>query len=50
MLIREAMAIEKADIPHVPIHQQPLVWAAKKGIDMKQAPDNRLRLWYVRVE
>ncbi|MSP88853.1 MAG: ABC transporter substrate-binding protein [Alphaproteobacteria bacterium] len=49
-LIREAMVIEKADIPHVPIHQQPLVWAAKKGIDMKQAPDNRLRLWYVKVD
>lgn len=48
-LIREAMSIEKKDIAHIPIHQQPLVWAARKGVDLKQSPDNRLRLWYVTV-
>jgi peptide/nickel transport system substrate-binding protein len=48
-LIREAMQLEKADVAHVPLHQQPIVWASKKGIDMAQSPDNRLRLWYVKV-
>ena len=48
-LIREAMVLEKADIAHVPLHQQPIVWASKKGIEMAQSPDNRLRLWYVKV-
>jgi peptide/nickel transport system substrate-binding protein len=48
-LIREALQLEKDDIAHVPLHQQPIVWAAKKGIDLAQAPDNRLRLWYVTV-
>jgi peptide/nickel transport system substrate-binding protein len=33
----------------VPLHQQPITWAAKKGISMSQAPDNQLRLWLVRV-
>ncbi|MBM3570946.1 MAG: ABC transporter substrate-binding protein, partial [Alphaproteobacteria bacterium] len=48
-LIKQAMEVEKADIAHVPIHQQPLVWAAKRGVELKQSPDNRLRLWYVTV-
>jgi peptide/nickel transport system substrate-binding protein len=48
-LMREAFAIEKAEIAHIPLHQQPIPWAARRGIDMRQAPDNRLRLWLVRV-
>ena len=46
-MIRDALLIAKEDIAFIPLHQQPIVWAAKKGVDMKQAPDNRLRLWYV---
>jgi peptide/nickel transport system substrate-binding protein len=46
-MIREALMIAKDDVAFLPLHQQPIVWAAKKGVDMKQAPDNRLRLWYV---
>jgi peptide/nickel transport system substrate-binding protein len=48
-LIREALLLEKNDIGHVPLHQQPITWAAKKGIDMKQGPDNQLRLRLVTV-
>jgi peptide/nickel transport system substrate-binding protein len=33
----------------VPLHQQPITWAAKKGISMAQAPDNQLRLWLIKV-
>ena len=43
-------ALEKADIANIPLHQQPLTWASRKGVDMKQAPDNNFRLWLVRVE
>ena len=46
-MIRDALQIAKDDIAFIPLHQQPIVWASKKGIDLKQAPDNRLRLWYV---
>ena len=48
-LIREAMSLEKADVAHVPLHQQPIVWAGKKNLELPQSPDNRLRLWYVKV-
>ncbi|WP_019013657.1 ABC transporter substrate-binding protein [Elioraea tepidiphila] len=48
-LLREAFALEREDIAHVPLHQQPIVWASKKGIELAQAPDNRLRLWLVRM-
>jgi peptide/nickel transport system substrate-binding protein len=48
--IREALQIERAEIAHVPLFQQPIAWAARRGIDLRQAPDNRLRLWLVRVD
>ena len=48
--IREAFLLEKQDIGNIPLHQQPLVWASRRGIDMHQAPDNYLRLWLVKVK
>ena len=48
-LIRSALLLEKQDIGHIPLHQQPITWAAKKGIDMHQGPDNQLRLQLVTV-
>ncbi len=48
--IRDALAIERAEIAHVPLFQQPIAWASRRGIDLRQAPDNRLRLWLVKVE
>lgn len=48
--IREAFRLEKEDIGHIPLHQQPLTWAARRGISLHQAPDNSVRLWLVRVE
>lgn len=49
-LMREAFALEKADIGNIPLHQQPLTWASRRGIQMRQAPDNYFRLWLVRME
>jgi peptide/nickel transport system substrate-binding protein len=43
-LIRAALLLEKTDIGHIPLHQQPITWAAKQGIEMHQGPDNQLRL------
>jgi peptide/nickel transport system substrate-binding protein len=48
-LIREALMIEKREVAHVPLHQQPITWAARRGIELAPSPDNRLRLWLVRV-
>jgi len=49
-LITEAVTIERNDISHIPLHQQPVIWAAKKGIELHQSPDNQLRLWLVTVK
>ncbi len=48
--VEQAFSREKTDIGYIPLHQQPLTWAARKGIDLHQAPDNMLRLWLVRVD
>jgi peptide/nickel transport system substrate-binding protein len=47
--VHQAFALEKADIGNIPLHQQPLTWAARRGIELHQAPDNALRLWLVKV-
>ena len=47
-LIGEAVTIVRNDFVYVPLHQQPITWASKKGIDLKQSPDNQLRLWLVK--
>ena len=49
-MLRQAFALAREDISHIPLHQQPLTWASRRGIDMRQAPDNNFRLWLVRVE
>ncbi len=43
-LIGEAVAITRNDMVYLPLHQQPITWAAKKGVDLRQSPDNQLRL------
>jgi peptide/nickel transport system substrate-binding protein len=48
-LIGEAVAITRNDMVYLPLHQQPITWAAKKGVDLKQAPDNQLRIWLVTI-
>jgi len=48
-LIRQALLIEKTDIGHVPLHQQPITWAARRGIELHQSPDNQLRRRLVTV-
>ena len=48
--VHEAFSREKDDIGYIPLYQQPLTWAARKGIALHQAPDNTLRLWLVTVD
>lgn len=47
-LMQEAMRIAKKEVAMVPLHQQPLSWAARDNIDLVQSPDNKLRLWYIK--
>ncbi|MCW8176504.1 ABC transporter substrate-binding protein [Verminephrobacter aporrectodeae] len=48
-LIAEVVAIARNDFAYLPLHQQPVTWAARKGVDLRQGPDNQLRLWLVSV-
>src|SRR5215470_4461870 len=38
------------DYAYIPLHQQALVWAARKNIDLVQRADNSFPLWYVNVK
>ncbi|MFM0501738.1 ABC transporter substrate-binding protein [Paraburkholderia caffeinilytica] len=48
-LIAEAVAIERNDVAYIPLHQQPITWASRKGVELRQGPDNQMRLWLVTV-
>jgi peptide/nickel transport system substrate-binding protein len=49
-LLREALVMVKDDIAYIPLHQQQLVWAARKTIELVQQPDGSFPLRYVRVK
>ena len=47
-MIREAMKIHQDDIGHLPLHQQALAWAMKRGVTTVQLADNFMFLkWTV---
>ena len=46
-LLGGAESIVRSDVAYIPLHQQPITWAARKGVERKQSPDNQLRLWLV---
>ena len=43
-LIAEAMAMHAADIGHIPLHQQPVVWAMRQNVHVPVMPDDGVRL------
>lgn len=45
----EALMLAKADIAWLPLHQQPLSWASRDTVDLPQAPDDLVRLWYANI-
>ena len=45
----EALMLAKDDIAWLPLHQQPLSWAARDTVEVPQAADDLVRLWYARV-
>jgi peptide/nickel transport system substrate-binding protein len=49
-LIDEATAILQEEVAYVPLYTEPLVWAAREGVDLVQRPDNFFLLRWVRVE
>lgn len=49
-LLGEALALVKDDIAYIPLHQQQLVWAARKSVELVQQPDGSFPLRYVHVK
>jgi peptide/nickel transport system substrate-binding protein len=45
----EAFTLAHDDVAWIPLHQQPLSWAARDGVEVVQTPDDLVRLWYARV-
>ncbi len=46
-----ALKIAKDDIIFIPLHQQPMAWAARDNIaHMTQLADNKVRLWLTRMQ
>ncbi|SFF08173.1 peptide/nickel transport system substrate-binding protein [Sulfitobacter brevis] len=48
-MMQEALMLAKADVPWLPLHQQPLSWAARDTVEIPQAADDLVRLWYANV-
>jgi peptide/nickel transport system substrate-binding protein len=49
-MITEAMKIHKEEFGHIPLHQQTVVWAARKNVELVQLADNFFPLRYVKVK
>jgi peptide/nickel transport system substrate-binding protein len=49
-MIHQTIEIMQKDLPTVPLHQQVIVWAAKKNVDMAQPADNFFPYRYVQVK
>jgi len=48
-MIKEAMQVARDEIAYIPLHQQPLSWAVRDGVEVIQFPDNYFRAWHYRV-
>jgi peptide/nickel transport system substrate-binding protein len=48
-MIEEALRIHTEQVGHIPLHQQTVVWAARKNIQLQQLADNWFPLRFVRV-
>jgi peptide/nickel transport system substrate-binding protein len=49
-LIHEATKIYTADFAYIPLHQQALVWAMRKNVDLVQPADNTFPLRFVNLK
>ena len=49
-MISEAFKIHKEEFGHIPLHQQTVVWAARRNIELTQLADNVFPLRFVRVK
>ncbi|HEY0524225.1 MAG TPA: ABC transporter substrate-binding protein [Stellaceae bacterium] len=50
VMISEAFKIHKEEFGNIPLHEQTVVWAARKNVDLVQLSDNVFPLRYVTVK
>ena len=48
--IGEALALHAADVGHIPLYQQSLLWGMKRSVRMVQLPDGVVQIKWVRIE
>jgi len=49
-MLAEALKIAKDTVAYIPLHTQPVAWAARAGVDVPQFPDEYVRLWFAQVK
>ena len=49
-MIRQATKLYVDDFAYIPLHQQAVVWASRKNIDLFQPADNAFPLRFVTVK
>lgn len=49
-MMSEALKIARDDVAMIPLHQQPLAWAVRDGVNIPITADNKPRLWYATVK
>ena len=49
-LLTEALKIARDEMYFVPLHQQPVAWAMRAGIEVPVFADEFVRLWFAQVE
>ncbi|ETX30853.1 peptide ABC transporter [Roseivivax isoporae LMG 25204] len=49
-MMQEALMLAHEDVAWLPLHQQPLSWAVRDSVEIPQAADDLVRLWYARIQ
>ena len=49
-MMTEALKIARDDVAIIPLHQQPLAWAVRDGVNIPITADNKPRLWYATID
>ena len=49
-LMTDALKIARDDVAMIPLHQQPMAWAVRDGLNLKVTADNKPRLSYATID
>ncbi|MEQ9673669.1 MAG: ABC transporter substrate-binding protein [Roseovarius indicus] len=49
-MMKDALKIARDDVAMIPLHQQPLAWAVRDGVNLSVTADNKPRLWYATID